>query len=201
MKVSISSLAIGLALCCAGVAAQGKCDHYLDEECVDAYGAASFNFQPLFSEPPRFAYGFRVNLDDGKAGGAGGPPGYDGDVNEIKAWLEYANETLRVNRTANRASNIAMLLTNATGAISGGNNGCDGLLGEKCVANLKDILKWSIVLADEYPVYFLSDSVEKFQETPLTNLSCPANIFDEFQGLNGLGGMVHPASTHPLLLL
>ena len=81
-----------------------------------------------------------------------------------------------------------MLLSNATGTISGGNNGCDGLLSEECVSNLKDILKWSIVLLDEYPTNFLEGRIGKFQKTPLTNLSCPANIFDDFQDLISLGG-------------
>lgn len=191
MTFIFKNLAINLAFFCLRVAAQGKCDHYLDKKCIDAYGSAIFDFQPLFSEPPRFGYGFRVfhesEISDSLSGR---PPAYRGDVNDVKSWLEWSNGTFLVDRKANRTSDFALLLSNATGEISGGNNGCDGLLGATCVANLKDILKWAIVLAGRETIHVFRENVQLFQQTPLTNLSCPTNIFENFMDYQYLRSML-----------
>lgn len=188
-------LATILALHSAAVAAQGKCDHYLDQDCVDAFGSVSFEFQPLFSSAPRFAYGFRVYFE-GEISSTlvGHPLNYRGDTNEAKMWLEYANETLNIDTSANRTTHFATLLTNATGTVSGGSNGCEGLLGADCVNNLKDVLKWAVVLSPDYQRNVFDNNVGKFQTTPLTNLSCPAGIFDHYQSMLNRG--IYLARSH-----
>ncbi|KAH6694169.1 hypothetical protein F5X68DRAFT_258900 [Plectosphaerella plurivora] len=178
MRLDYLGLAIGLGLC-KHASAQGSCDHYLDKTCVDAYGSASIDFEPIFKEPPTFGYGFRVYLEGEISDSLSGrPTDYRGDTNRVSAWLSYDNDMLNINPNANRSSTVAMLLTNATGTVSGGDNGCDGLLGPECAANLIDILKWSLVVDGDYPTSFRT--VGLFQQTPLTNLSCPENIFDEY---------------------
>lgn len=180
--------ALALSLHSGQASAQGACDHYLDDDCIDAYGEATFEFDPIFDEPLTFAYGFRVYFNDEMDSSLmGTPSGYDGDVNRLKAWLSYDNSTVNIDRSANRSSDVAVLFTNTSGTVGGGNNGCDGLLGKECADNLIDILKWSVIHADDYPLTTFS-TVDKFRQTPLTNLSCPAGIFEEAYSMTGLTG-------------
>lgn len=192
MRAHRLGLAVGLGLFSGHASAQGKCDHYLDRTCVDAYGSATFDFEPLFQEPPTFGYGFRVFFEDEISDSLSGRPiDYRGDTISVSAWLSYDNATLQIDPNANRSSTVGMLLTNATGTVSGGNNGCDGLLGAECAANLIDILKWSLVVGGNYPTDFRT--VGLFQQTPLTNLSCPENIFDEYLLLTRLSSGSSPS--------
>jgi hypothetical protein len=175
--------AILLALPSALVLAQSKCHHYLDSECVDAFGSTTFNFKPLFSSSPRFAYGFRVYFDNEVDRSLiDRPLGYTGDMNEAKMWLEYANDTLHIDTSTNMTTSFATLLTNATGSVLGGSNGCEGLLGAACLAYLKDVLKWAVVMSEMGAQPF-ETNVEKFQTTPWKTLSCPNSIFDNYRGL------------------
>ena len=185
MRTSLFTSALLTSLLANTAHSQGKCDHYLDDECLDAYGIASLEFKPLFTEPLKFGYGFRVRFDN-ESYPSNGPANYKGDQNLVRAWFEYDMDTLNVNTAANRTTSMLALFVNSSGSVSGQNNGCNGALGEECANNLKDILKWSMVLADDYGQWA---NLGKFEDTPPTNLSCPKDIFEDFAVLTNGGAL------------
>jgi hypothetical protein len=101
--------------------------------------------KPLFATDPTFVYATDDLISD-----------------EIKTDTTKAMATLWTSRTqrfkrspsgmngnytpeAESETKILALFTNATGAIGGGNNVCDGLLGSECIDNLLDLLKIRMV--------------------------------------------------------
>jgi len=82
-----------LTLLIVRATAQGKCNHDIDYNCVDAYGVASFEFQPLFSTAPKFGYSFRV-IQPGEPNNYGleAPTVQTGPQMDMNVCLEYEGE-------------------------------------------------------------------------------------------------------------
>jgi len=172
-------------LCLRAAIAQ-SCDYYNLGRCINvqSQGSRSFPFKPLFPTDPTFVYAIdelspdeiKIETDQNSS--------FDADeLQRIAFWLEYSNANFTPSALA--VSQVGMLFTNATGPVEGGNNGCNSVLGEECVKNLKDVLinsmvgKMDISYIEEMPREILYDALESFALRPLYNLSCPRDLFDD----------------------
>ncbi|KAL4967896.1 uncharacterized protein BDV14DRAFT_168563 [Aspergillus stella-maris] len=151
------------------------CNNEDKTNCINAVnkGTHSFSFGDLFPENATFVYG----LEPLTAVGSEELDNKDG-LQKIAFWLEYPS--LHTDKTALEISQVGMLFTNASGSLGGGNNGCNGLLSEACAENLKDALKWGLLShLHEEQNQSLPNALRDFHSTPLANLSCPTDLFDD----------------------
>lgn len=105
--------------------------------CIDALAqvAVPLDFSPLFADPITLFYSF----DSSKFGKGDGP------MTKTAFWLGYKNHNVNPNIIeTNTTSEVALRVGNLTGTPAGGNNGCDGIWGEKCSHNIKTALQQSI---------------------------------------------------------
>lgn len=72
-------------------------------------------------------------------------------IQKITFWLEYMNGNYTPE--AESETKILALFINATGAIGGGNNVCDGLLGSECIDSLLLLLKMRMVADRKISTY------------------------------------------------
>ncbi|KAL4800225.1 hypothetical protein BDV19DRAFT_172886 [Aspergillus venezuelensis] len=146
---------------------------FWDSGCVDplAQTAISFTFPPLFLESINFYYAF-----DADARGKGQQP-----MTKAGFWIGYEayvnNSVIDLNRT----SEIAVRIGNLTGTPSGANNGCDGVWGSDCSANLKSFLQetiYKLVASGEAYTDPLSTVIGSFRDHPPVVSNCPPPLFD-----------------------
>jgi hypothetical protein len=181
----------------ASTAMAQSCDYYnKGDNCINVHikGTKSFEFKPLFPEDPTLVYAvdelskneIQMEIDQGYMGNT--------DVAQRTTfWLEHSN--MNDTEEAMSISQIGMLFTNASGAVYGGNNGCDGLLGEECVENLKDVLKWNIIRnmrGDPADKEVLAEVFRDLKRRPMYNLSCPHDLFDDEALRSDIGGKPLP---------
>lgn len=169
----------------ATVSAQA-CDYYDNNfQCIKAEASASntIPFAPLLPTPPTFVYAIdeldaneiktqeekdRFAIPDSAT--------YKGAILKVAWWLEYDNSTINLAKSQNRQYYAFALETNSTNPVGGGSNGCESLLGNECVRNIKDAVAVrtfgaSVVLGG------LGQAVTELYDRPLRNLSCPGDIF------------------------
>ncbi|EAW11630.1 uncharacterized protein ACLA_093290 [Aspergillus clavatus NRRL 1] len=152
---------------------------FWDGGCVDplAQTAVTFDFPPLFLDDITLYYGFDAN------------PSGKGQDPMIKAsfWLRYDanridNSVIHVNRT----SEIAFRVGNLTGTPSGGSNGCEGVWGQQCTDNLRDLLKgafYELSMKGESYSYPLQAVLNKMLAHPPFLSNCPPQFFSDLQSL------------------
>ncbi|KAL4956660.1 hypothetical protein BDW69DRAFT_181332 [Aspergillus filifer] len=151
------------------------CNNQDKTNCINAInkGNRSFSFGDLFPEDATFVYA----MDSLTAVGNEELDNTDG-LQKIAFWLEYPS--LNTDKTALEISQVGMLFTNASGSIGGGNNGCNSILSKSCADNLKDVLKWGILLhLHEEQNQSLPNALRELHSNPLGNLSCPMDLFDD----------------------
>ncbi|KAL4797528.1 hypothetical protein BDV19DRAFT_359041 [Aspergillus venezuelensis] len=151
------------------------CNNEDKTNCIKAVnkGTHSFSFGDLFPENATFVYA----MDPLTAVGNEELDNKDG-LQKIAFWLEYSS--LHADKTALEISHVGMLFTNASDSIGGGNNGCNGLLSEACAESLKDALKWGILShLHQEQNQSLPNTLRGLHSSPLTNLSCPTDLFDD----------------------
>ncbi|KAL5361525.1 hypothetical protein BJX96DRAFT_176312 [Aspergillus floccosus] len=160
------------------------CDYYdTGNNCINVQskGSKSFEFRPLFPEDPTIVYAIdELSEDEIQMETDQGYLGNPDAAQRTTFWLEYSS--MNATKEAFSISQIGMLFTNATKAAEGGNNGCDGLLGQDCVENLKDALKWKIIRnlrGDSSDERVLAQVFRDLKMRPMYNLSCPRDIFDD----------------------
>jgi hypothetical protein len=96
-------------------------------------------------------------------------------------WLGFGHSNIAAsNIHANYTYEVAVRVGNLTGSPSGGNNGCDGVWGSQCSADIKTLLKGSIYNLSIMGSYYsnpLQTVLQELWQTPLTIPSCPATLF------------------------
>ena len=170
-----------LLLCAFAAVAlsQGTCDYRRTQNCINAQVSASttVSFTQLFTSPPKLVFAIddleSVEIEDQKKMDSLSVPfNYKGPLQRVAWWLEYDNSTLTRERTPERTYSLITLETNATNAIGGSDGGCQGLLGDQCIKNLRDAIAWSTVAGRSLDAVF-----QDFYQRPLRNLSCALDIF------------------------
>lgn len=174
-----------LATVVVSAQATTTCDYYTDNNCLkpDATASTTIPFSPLFSTPPTFVYAIdELSETDKKIlrekDSNSIPPSttYNGVLLQVSWWLEYDNATVNFDSKQNRLYYAFAMETNSSNAIGGGERGCGGLLGEQCIANLKDVIKVRTYKAPQLSAG-LGNVLDELTTRPLRNLSCPEDIF------------------------
>ncbi|PWY75131.1 hypothetical protein BO70DRAFT_296489 [Aspergillus heteromorphus CBS 117.55] len=141
--------------------------------CLDALAqtAVTFGFPPLFEGSLTLYYGF-----DATSHGKGQEP-----MTKVSYWLGYGAVINNSVIDANRTSEIAMRIGNLTGTPSGHNNGCDGVWGAQCSADLKAMLKqalYGVTTSGAYYNYPLDTVLSEMLINKPYLSNCPPPLFD-----------------------
>lgn len=161
------------------------CDYYVNDQCIKAEAPDSTTtpFAPLLPTSPTFVYALdELDADDiktQKEKDSFSIPSsltYKGSILKVAWWLQYGNSTINLDKAQNRQYYAFALETNSTNPVGGGSNGCESLLGNECVRNLKDAVAVrafhaSVILGG------LGTVMDELRSRPLRNLSCPNDIF------------------------
>ncbi|KAJ5098657.1 hypothetical protein N7532_005658 [Penicillium argentinense] len=181
--MGLGSVLFSLFFLCSRMVVADTCDYYNLGNCINVQseGSQSFEFKPLFPENPTLVYAIdeltstEIQIETDKD-----PLWQPDEAQRISFWLEYP--VINTTNEAFTLSQIGMLFTNVTGELGGGNNGCDGILGQQCAENLKDVLKWMLleeVDGSSEDEKVLHNVLSELESRPLYNLSCPHDIFDD----------------------
>lgn len=142
-------------------------------DCIEplAQVAVPFSFQPLFPDPITLFYSFDA-LSSGKG---------QGPMTKTAFWLGYQDRNINQNAIdTNRTTEIGFRIGNLTGSPSGGNNGCDGIWGEKCTRDLKNSIQKSIFHlppAIDHHRRPLAAALDHMMWDPPKLDSCPPQLF------------------------
>ncbi|KAJ5684236.1 uncharacterized protein N7477_000581 [Penicillium maclennaniae] len=147
---------------------------FLNNGCIDplAQTAVSFDFQPLFTDPIYFYYGF-----DASSSGKG-----KGPMTKTGFWLRYQDR--HVNKNAinhNLTSEVALRVGNMTATPSGTSNGCDGVWGTRCSNDIKFAIQQTIFLLSSSGQYYdrpLERALEHMMLVPPHLPNCVSFVFD-----------------------
>ncbi|KAI9372238.1 hypothetical protein BJX61DRAFT_508012 [Aspergillus egyptiacus] len=182
MKAPLPLVSLSFLFANAIVASAQSCDYTKDTNCINAQalGTQYFPFEPLFPSPEEIEPILNYAIDPLSASEISALDIEADEAQKVAFWLDYA---VTKGSSDEAVSQIAMLFTNASGDTAGAeSNGCAAVLGSDCVRNLKEVLKWGM-LAKMDP-YLEQDSslyraIDTLQSNPLTNLSCPVDLFDD----------------------
>ena len=144
--------------------------------CIDplAQTAVSFQFEPLFVDPITLFYAF-----DSSSSGKG-----EGPMTKTAFWLGYKDRGINSYAVdTNRTSEIALRVGNMTGTPAGGNNGCDGIWGPPCSADIKmalqnDIFKLATSSPGGYYDQPLATVLNQYMIKKPDLQSCGAGVFE-----------------------
>ncbi|KAL5355208.1 hypothetical protein BJX96DRAFT_46313 [Aspergillus floccosus] len=147
---------------------------FWDGGCVDplAQTTVSMKFPPLFLDDINLYYAYDANSQ-----GKGQEP-----MTKVSFWLGYVAS--HVNNSvinSNRTSEVALRVGNLTGTPYGDNNGCDGVWGPQCSANLKDVFKDAIYKLSQKADYYsnpLETVLSQMSITPPNLPNCPPPFWD-----------------------
>ncbi|KAK4448901.1 hypothetical protein QBC34DRAFT_100652 [Podospora aff. communis PSN243] len=158
------------------------CDYYNNDRCIDAKTTATapLPFPTLFHTPPKFVYAvdeLDASSKDAalRRNPASIPSTYLGTVLKAAWWLEYDQNSLNDARSQER-NYYAFALETASGGEIGG-DGCAGLLGERCLGNLKKLFAEKTYRAPDYMDGGLGSVIWELYSNPPEDLGCPADIF------------------------
>ncbi|KAL1963460.1 hypothetical protein VTN77DRAFT_8361 [Rasamsonia byssochlamydoides] len=159
------------------------CD-FNDAGCIDPLALVSVPvaFEPLFSSPISFFYGFDAQAPSDPEQQLL-PAADRGPMIKVSFWLQYDQSRVGSSPVqANRTTEIALRIGNLTGYRGGENHGCDGVWGPQCSQNLKAYLRNSIYDLAASGVYYSSPLEAVLQQMserqpPPTIPSCPTSLF------------------------
>ncbi|KAJ0420359.1 hypothetical protein BJY00DRAFT_313030 [Aspergillus carlsbadensis] len=160
----------------AGANAQ-SCDYSTESNCINPQtnGTKTFEFEPLFPSDASLVYAVdSLSSDELKYSTINDAT----EAQRIAFWVEYPE--VHVDNEALAISQVGMIFSNASQTVEGDNGGCDGIIGSGCADNLKEVLKWGILrhLAEGQNAS-LYQTLDDLYAEPLTNLSCPGDLFDD----------------------
>lgn len=167
-------LCLGLLMLVLPLGGLAQICSFWESGCIDplAQTAVPLDFSPLFPDPVTFYYGFD-ELSTGKGRGPMTKAGF---------WLRYRNEGINMAVvTANRTAEVALRIGNLTGTPSGGTNGCDGVWGQSCSADVKGALRhtiFNLVSSGEYYSRPLEAALTHMMHDHPRMPNCGAPIFD-----------------------
>ncbi|KAK2872128.1 hypothetical protein FQN49_002538 [Arthroderma sp. PD_2] len=159
----------------------------------DARGSVSFEFKPLFPKDVNFVYAFdsqnQSEIDNQYLPPGSTPKPYS----KVSFWVEYPESNLVP--SAHTETYMAVLMNeNITGVPSGGNNGCDGVWGDKCSANIEAWVKAEVTsgsgisLTDAlFKLFASKKSYSSEGNRLLANLSCPQGVLRKYYHPKGPG--------------
>jgi hypothetical protein len=147
--------------------------------CVDpaARGSTTFNFAPIFPEGATFVYAFDTKSLEEAQNETIAPGNIAEPSSKVSFWIEYTETNL--NSAAHYETDMVFLVNeNITGTPSGGSNGCDGVWGETCSEQVKELIAREI--GDGGSGVSLGGVLNYLNVTsPVTNLSCPWGVLDQ----------------------
>ncbi|KAK2820053.1 hypothetical protein FQN49_007765 [Arthroderma sp. PD_2] len=165
-----------------------------DARCIEpeSYGSVNFEFKPLFPEEVKFVFAF--DADNQSEAEVSTPPKHT----KIAYWLEYDYSKVNLDPSAHKETYIGVLVNgNTTGTSGGGNNGCDGLLGAQCSANIEAWVKAEVTshadtnLEDVFAnLEATGKSLSSEGDRLLENLSCPQDILNKYYYRSDNGGAI-----------
>ena len=164
------------------VATAQECDYTTNSHCIKAQVSATvpLPFPTLFPTPPTFVYAID-DLDgaDLQSVRSSGQLPAAGPGLRVAWWLQFDNKTANRDLGQERSYYAFSMETNAVNPIGGGDGGCADLLGTDCVRNLKDALAWRGLSSIGTNAGFEEELLRLISAggRPLTNLSCPADIW------------------------
>jgi hypothetical protein len=154
-----------------------SCDYSKEFNCINPQtnGTKTFEFKPLFPSDASLVYAVdSLSSDELQYSTVDDAT----EAQRIAFWVEYPD--VHVDNDDLVISQVGMLFSNASQTVNGDNGGCNGLIGSDCADNLKDVLKWGVLrhLAEGQNAS-LYQTLDDLYAKPLTNLSCPGDIFDD----------------------
>ncbi|KAK1757779.1 hypothetical protein QBC47DRAFT_376966 [Echria macrotheca] len=159
------------------------CDYSTPNRCINpqSTAAAPVPFAPLLHTPPKFVYAVDALSEADKAALLKRSPWaipstYLGPVLQAAFWLEYDQNALNDSRAQSRNYYTFALETSASNDIGGG---CESLLGETCLANLKLLIASKTYGAPDGIDGGLGTAIGELYAAgaPPAELGCPADIF------------------------
>ncbi|KAL3465234.1 hypothetical protein BJX64DRAFT_70940 [Aspergillus heterothallicus] len=177
MRTTTSVFALSLVASAIAVANAQSCDYSKGSNCINpqANGTKTFEFEPLFPSGASLVYAvdslsseeLQYSTIDGAT-----------EAQRIAFWVEYPE--VEVDNDDMIVSQVGMLFSNASELVDGETGGCSGVVWSSCADRLKDVLKWGILRhLQEGQNASLYLALEDLYDRPLTNLSCPGDLFDD----------------------
>lgn len=184
MRLILSLLTVGASALQSGTCDYSKNNWYDGEtSCInpDQTASVDFTWPPLFSKGAKFVYavdginGTDISdieplMDPNKA--------KDRKATLVGWWLEYDSISLN-NTDLLMLTEMNVFFTNTTDKIGGGHNGCEGLLGSKCLEKINSTLRelWDDDQQFGAPLLNLNDEADSILEV------CPKDFFSTWEKL------------------
>ncbi|KAL2833957.1 hypothetical protein BJY01DRAFT_224845 [Aspergillus pseudoustus] len=167
-----------LFLVASATATAQSCDYSRESNCINPQtnGTKTFEFKPLFPSGASLVYAVdSLSSDELQYSTI---KDATTEAQRIAFWVEYPE--VKVDNDDMVISQVGMLFSNASQSVEGDNGGCNGVVSSGCADNLKDVLKWGILRhVYEGQNASLYQALGDLYDRPLTNLSCPGDLFDD----------------------
>ncbi|KAI8712097.1 hypothetical protein NCS52_01475100 [Fusarium sp. LHS14.1] len=184
MRPILPLFALGTSALQTGTCDYSKNNWYHGEtSCInpDQTASAEFTWPPLFPKGAKFVYA--VDGINGTDVSEIQPLMDPNKVKDRKAtlvgwWLEY--DSISLNNTGLlMLTEMNVFFTNTTSKIGGGHNGCEGLLGSKCLDKINSTLRelWNDDQQFGAPLLNLNDEADSILE------ACPKDFFSTWEKL------------------